>query len=313
MRRLVLLFSILAAAAASAQNYPSRPIRIVTTPAGGSLDLEARLIAQGISGPLGQQVIVDNRPGNIMGELVAKAPPDGYTLIDGGNDFLMGPLLRPAAYDPIKDFVAITITVKKAPNILVVHPSLPVKSVSDLITLAKSHPGELNYSYAGQGGGLQLAGELFKSMGKLNIQSVNYKGAAAALDALVSGEVQVMFADATAITPFAKSGKLRALAVTSAEPSPLYPGLPPIAEAGMPGYERAGFDGIWAPAGTPTAIVTRLNQEIVRLLKTADAKEKLFNVGAEAYGTTPEEADSRVKAEMVRSTKLIKDAGIRVN
>jgi tripartite-type tricarboxylate transporter receptor subunit TctC len=289
--------------------FPSKPIRIITPGAGSSADIASRLIAQGISGPLAQQVIVDNRPnGVIAADAVAKAPPDGYTLLLAGGSFTIGPLLQNTPFDPVRDFAPITLAVR-APNVLVVHPSLPIKSVKELIALAKARPGELNYASAGSGSSSQLAGELFKSMAGVNIAGVPYKSGTTLMIAVIGGEVQLMFGTGGSVAAHIKSGKLRALAVTSPQPSALTPGLPTVA-ATVPGYEADTTYGIFAPAKTPQAIVNRLNQEIVRLLKSAEAKERLFNSGLEVIASSPEQHAVAMKSEIARLGKVIKDAGI---
>jgi tripartite-type tricarboxylate transporter receptor subunit TctC len=289
--------------------YPNRSIRIVTAPAGGSGDLVARLIAQGISGPLGQQVVVDNRPTVTIGEAVAKAPADGYTLILIGNSFWISPLLEKTPFDPIRDFSPITIA-NRSPNILVVHPSLPVTSVKELIALAKTRPGEINYASTGAGSSSHIAAELFKAMAGINIARVNYKGAGPALNGLIANEVPLMVGTAE-VTPQVTSGRRRALAVTSAQPSVLFPGLPTVA-ASLPNYESMQIQGLLAPAKTPQAIINRLNQEIVRALNSTEMKEKFLSGGVEAVGSSAEDLAGAMKSEMARMGKVIKDTGIKV-
>jgi tripartite-type tricarboxylate transporter receptor subunit TctC len=311
----VLLGSLLVLGAdlVNSQNYPVKPVRIVTAAAGGGVDFAARLIAQGISAPLGQPVVVENRggSGNIAAELVAKAPPDGYTVILYGSGFWLTPLmLDNAPYDVVRDFLPIVLT-NRAPNILVVNPSLPVKSAKDLIALAKARPGELNYFTSGAGSSTHLAAELFKAMAGVNIMRINYKASAQGLTDLISGQVQVGFANAASATPHVKANRLRALAVGSVEPSALAPGLPTLAASGVPGYESASINALFAPAKTPAAIINRLNQEIVRVLNQPDTKERFFNTGAEAVGGSPEELGAKIKSEIGRMGKVIKDAGIR--
>ena len=304
---------VLGAGVVSGQDYPNKPIRIVTAAAGGGSDFMARQVAQGISGPLGQPVIGENRGGGIIPvDYVSKAPPDGYTLLVQGAVAWVAPLLlRKAPYDMVRDFSPLSLLVKEV-YLVAVHPSLPVKSVRELIALAKTRPGELNYSSSIAGGSGHLAGELFRSMAGVNIVHVPYKGTAASITALISGEVQLTITDAGLMTPHVKSGKLRALAVTSAEPSALVPGLPTAAASGLPGYEAVGRTGIWAPAKTPAAIIERLNQEIVRVLNLPDVKERFFNAGVEPVGSSPEQFAAIVKADIAKLGKLIKDAGIKV-
>ena len=259
--------------ASSGQDYPTRPIRLVTTGVGGGSDMVARLIAQGISGPLGQQLIVENRSGSglSVGEFVAKAPADGYTLLVFGQALWIGPLLQTAPYDPVKDFAPITTT-DRSPSVVSVHPSLPVKTVKELIALAKAKPKQLNYASTAAGSAGHLAGELFKAMAGVDIVWVPYKSMSAAVTDLISDQVQMMFTSPSPVAAHITSGRLRALAVGTAQPSPLLPGLPTVAATGLPGYEATSITAILAPAGTPAAIINRLNREIVRLVNTQDAK-----------------------------------------
>ncbi len=301
---------VLGAAPVFGQNYPNKHIRILTGPTGGTLDFGARVLAQGISGPLGQQVIVDNR--GISGiENAAKAPPDGYTLVYYTSPFWLAPFLRlNPTWDPVKDFAPISLT-DRAPNFLVVHPSLPVKSVKELIALANARPGALNYAGASIGSSAHLSAELFKAMAGVNIVSIPYKGGGPSLNALIAGEVQLMFSPSGSSVPHVKSGRLRALAVSGAEPSATFPELPTVAASGLPGYESEAFVGVFAPAGTPAAIINRLHQEIVQCLGRADVKEKFLNLGVETVGSSPEQFAVKMKSEMVKWEKVIKDAGIR--
>ena len=299
------------ASIACAQDYPNKPIRIVTSEAGGGNDVQARLIAQGLAVAFGEQVIVDNRPsGVIPGETVAKAPPNGYTLLLYNNVLWTGPLLQSAPYDTLRDFAPV-VTITKAANVLVVNPALPVNSVADLIALAKAKPGQLNYGSSGTGASNHLAGELFRSMAGINIVRINYKGAGPALNALFANELQLMFPTAGAVAPHMKSGRLKVLAVTSAEPSPLAPGVPTMAAAGLPGYESIATYGVFAPARTQRAIIDRLNEEVVRFLARPDVKEKFLNLGLETVGGPPEQLVAAVKSEIARMSKVIRDAGIR--
>lgn len=306
--------AVLGAGGLSAQNYPNKPIRIVAAAPGGTGDFVARLVGQGLTARLGQQVIVENRGaggGIIAAQTVAQAAPDGYTLLSYGPTIWLLPFLRSSLpYDPVRDFSPVTSLVT-APNLLVVHPSLPVKSVSELIALAKGRPGELNYGSGATGATPHLAAELFKAMAGVDIVRINYKGTGQALNDLIAGQVQLMFSSAAAGLAHVKSGRLRALAVTSAQPSALFPGMPTVAAAGLPGYESASIFAVFAPAKTPAALIRRLNQEIVRVLNGADVKEKLFNAGVEVVGSSPEEFAATMKSEMARWGKVIRDAGIR--
>ena len=269
-----------------------------------------RLIAPVIAVPLGQPVIVDNRPSRYARELGAKVAPDGYSFYQDGSALWLSPFLEKMPYDPVHDFAPITLAAQ-APNVLVVHPATPAKSVSEFIALAKAKPGVLNYASAVSGSASHLGAELFKSMAGVNIVRVPYQGNAPALVGLMGGEAQILFASAGAVTPQLKSDKLRALAVTSAQPSVLFPGLPAIAASGLPGFEYVSSFGIFAPSKTPAAIITRMNQEIVRALNVADVKERMFRSGLEAVGSPPEVLAARVKSEMTSVGKVIKDAGIK--
>jgi len=300
---------LLGTAVVSAQDYPSKPIRILTSEVGGGTDILARLLAQGIGGPLGQPVIVDNRGSRVIGELGAKAPPDGYTILAASSTMLVAPLLEKTGYDAVKDFVPITLATR-SPLLLIVHPSLPVKSVKEFIALAKGRPGALNYGTGGTGSSAHLGAELFNSMAGISTVRVNYKGTGPAVQAVAAGEVQWMIAAPSAVQPHLKSGRLKALGVTTAEPSRLFPGMSTVAGT-LPGYEIAARAGILAPAKTPAAIVNRLNQEIVRVLNQPEVKEKLFSLGVEAAGNSPAEYSAMINSELEKLGKVIKDAGIR--
>ena len=301
------------AGSALAQNYPSKPIRILTSEPGGGTDFVVRLIAQGLTESLGQQAIVENRGGGsgvIAGEMLAKAPPDGYTLLSYGSTIWLTPFLRSSVpYDPVKDFSPISLT-DRSPNVLVVHPSVAADSVKGLIALAKARPGELNYARAAAGGPPHLSAELFKAMTGVNIVPIPYKGGGPAVIGLLGGQVQLMFATAASAAAHVKSGRLKALAVTSAEPSALFPGLPAMATT-VVGYEAVAINGVFAPAGTPAAIVNRLNGAIAQFLRRAEVKEKFFNVGVETVGSSPDEFTATVRSEMAKWGRVIRDAGIR--
>ncbi len=306
--------ALMPAVSVQAQSFPVRPVHVVTSEPGGGNDFAARVIAQGLTGALGQPVVVDNRggaSGAIAGETVAKAPPDGHMLLLYGSNIWLLPFLRERVpYDPVKDFAPVTLAVR-APNILVVHPSLPVKSARELIVLARARPGALNYGTGAVGSSSQIATELFKAMAKIDIAQISYKGNGIALNALIAGEVQLAFATPGSVAAHIKSGRLRALAVTSTQPSPLLPGLLTVASAGLPGYEAMSIVGVFAPAKTPEAVIAKLNQEIVRVLNRAEVKERFVSTGVETVGSTPEEFGATVKSEMARLGKVIRDAGIR--
>lgn len=288
---------------AGAQNFPMRYIRLVTTEAGSGNDLVSRLMAPGLAAGLGQPVIVDNR-GVLAAEIVARSPPDGHTLVLYGSPLWLSPLMREASYDPIRDFSPISLTTN-SPNVLVIHPSLPVTSVRGLVALARTRPGELNYASGSSGASSHLAAELFKSMAKVDIVRIPYKGLGPALTALISGQMQLMFANAGAVTPHVASGRLRPLAVTSAQPSNLAPGLPTLASAGLSGYESTSIAGLLGPAKLPASVMARLHQEVVRVLARPEVRDKLFQAGVETVGNTPEEFGATIKSEMARVGKLI--------
>ena len=298
--------------AAQPDRYPVRPIRIVTSEVGGGLDFVSRLIATPLSAALGQQVIVDNRPSGVFtGSIVAKAMPDGYTLLFNGSSFWMLPFLQAdVPYDPVRDFAPITLATN-APLLLVVHPALPVKTVKDLVALAKSKPGELNYSSSSLGTPQHIAAELFKSMTGTNVVRIPYKGAGPAMVALAAGEVQMTFSSAGAAVPHIRAGRARAIAVASARPSPLVPDLPTVASAGLPGFEAGSMWGFFGPARMPVNLIARLNREIVAVLERPDIREKLMNASTEVVASSPEAFSAFIKADMARGGKVIKAAGIK--
>ena len=306
----------LAVSCALAQSYPAKPIRyIVPFPPGGGQDLVVRALAPRMTEALGQTVVVDNRPGAatmVGAELAAKSPPDGYTVFNGSNTTLaINPnLYSKVPYDPIKDFVAVT-QIASLPNLLVVHPSLPVRTVKELAALARSRPGQLNYGSSGTGTPAQLAGVMFGDAAGVKLVHVPYRGSSQALTALISGETQMMFGSMTSTLPFVKSGRLRAIAVTGAKRSLAAPDLPTVAEAAYPGFEAVTWYGLFVPAGTPAAIVARLNAEVVRILRAPDFRDWLVAQGADPVGSTPDELATFVKAELVKYAKIVKDSGMR--
>ena len=298
--------------AAWCQEYPSKTIRIIAPGVGNSFDIAARLIAGAITRSLGQPVVVDNRPtGVIPGQVVSQSPPDGYTLLYAGSSLWLSHLLQSTTpYDPIRDFQPITLTTR-SPTLLVVHPSLPAKSVKDLIALAKAKPAVLNYATASTGSVTHLTGELFQSMAGIKLVRVTYRDTGRALIDVIAGEVHLMFSVTGSVAPHMKSGKLRILAVTSAQPTPLAPGVPTVAATGLPGFEAVSMAGMFAPAKTPRAIVERLHQEIVRALLQPEIKEKFLNTGVEPMGSGPEQLAQAVKAEVLKMGKIIKERNIR--
>ncbi len=294
---------------AYAQNWPLKPVRIITAEPGTGNDLIARLIVPYLSNAFGQQFIVDNR-GLVAVDMVAKAAPDGYTLLSYGPPLWLTPLLRQVSYDPLRDLAPITLA-GSSPNILAIHPSVPAKSVSELLLLAKQRPGELNYSSSSTGSSPHLAAELFKSMAGINIVRVPYKGSSQALVGLVGGQVHLMFPNAGTVAPHLKSTRVRALAVTTSAPSALVPGLPTLSASGVTGYESASQFALFAPAGTPSAIIERLNREMIAALRKPDVTERLFGSGVEVTTGMPTELAVTMKSEMAKWGKLIKEAGIR--
>ena len=307
-----------AAASVTAQSYPVKPIRLVVGfPAGGPTDIVSRTIAPRLSESLGQQVVVDNRAGAggmIATEQVSKAPADGYTLLMGtiGGIAVAMSLSPNRGYDTLRDFAPITQAVTVT-NLLVVHPTVPAKNVKELLAIARSKPGRLNYASSGNGTVTHLAGELFKLMGKVDITHVPFKGGAPALTALISGEVDMSYENSLVVTPHVKAGKVKALAVTGSKRSKLMPELPTISESGLPGYDASGWYGLFVPAATPKPIVARLNQEAVKALRMPDVVRTLSGQGAEPVGNTPEEFGAFVKAEIEKWANLVKTAKMKVD
>jgi len=296
-------------ASSLAQPYPNRPIRILTSTPGGGNDFLARIVAPALSDGLGESVIVDNRASRLVGPLGAQAEPDGYTLVIAGSTFQFVPLLQKQDYDPIKSFAAIS-QLERSPNILVVNTALGVNSVKELIAMAKAKPGKLLYGSGGTGGSLHLAAEMLKMRTGINIVRVPYKSTGPALIGLLSQEVHLVFSTPGGALPHVKSGKFRALAVTSPEPSPLVPGVPTMASQGLPGFELETIGFILAPAGTPVQIIRHLNREIVEIMSEPDVKEKLLAGGSEAVSSTPEQLTAKMKADDAKMRKLFKSLGL---
>jgi tripartite-type tricarboxylate transporter receptor subunit TctC len=314
---LSLLASIVAAApAALAQSYPARPVRIVVPfPPGGGTDIGTRIIAQKLQESWGQPVVVENKPGaaGIVGtEMVAKAAPDGYTLIMGniGTHAINISLYKKLSYDPVKDFAPIS-QVAGLPLFLLVHPSIPVNSVKELIALARAKPGELNFSSSGAGGSMHVAAELFKNMTGVNMVHIPYKGGSPAVADLLSGQVALSFATVLETLSHVKSGRVRALAVTSAARSIAYPELPTVAEAGVPGYESISWLGLFAPAGTPGDIVNRISSDVQRVIRLPEVKERLLAQGAEPIGTSPEQFALALRSDIAKYARIIRESGYK--
>jgi tripartite-type tricarboxylate transporter receptor subunit TctC len=302
---------------ATAQNYPAKPIRIVVPlAAGGPGDVLARAVGQKLSENVGQSVVVDNRPGantNVGNEFVAKAPADGYTLLATASTLTINPALYPKLpYDAIRDFAPISL-IGSAPLILVVHPSLPVKSVKELVALAKSKPGQLHYGSAGNGSVLHLAGEMLNTSAGIKLVHVPYKGVTNAFSDLLGGQISIMFPGAPIALPQVKAGKLRALATTGAARTAAAPELPPVADAGFPGYEISVWYGLLAPAGTVPAIINRLHAETSKIVQLQDIKARWATLGAEPMHNTPEQFSAFLKADLVKWTKVVRDSGAKID
>jgi tripartite-type tricarboxylate transporter receptor subunit TctC len=306
------------ASGALAQNYPTKPIRlIVGFPPGGAVDIMGRTIGQKLGERLGQPVVVDNHPGaggNIAADMVAKAAPDGYTLLISAVSSLAisYSVYDNLPYDLLKDLTPVGV-VGSVPNILVVRSSVPANNVKELIAIAKSKPGQLNFGSAGTGTTVHFAGELFKTMTNVDIVHVPYKGAAPAMNDLLGGRVQLMFDFLSAALPHIKSGELRPLGVTSAIRSPLLPDVPTIAEAGVPGYEVLGFFGIFAPAGTPAAVIGKLNAELNAVVHLPEVKEQLARQGGTPASETPQQLNATLKAEVAKWARVVKASGVKPN
>jgi len=303
------------AALTFAADYPVRSIRyIVPQGAGGSSDTLARLVTQKLAESLGHQVVTDNRPGatgNIGTEIAARANPDGYTLLQVATSHATNPALSvKMPFDPIRDFAPITL-LSQSPNLWIVHPSLPAKNMRELIALAKTRPGEINYSSSGTGSSQHLAGELLKSLAHIDIVHIPYKGSPPALIDLLGGRVVLMCSTIAPAMPLVKSAKLRALAVTSLKRSGAAPEIPTVAESGLPGYEATAWQGVLAPAGTPRDIISKLNTELVRVINLADVRKQLADQGYEPAGTTPEQFAEYIKTEIAKWTRVIKAAGLK--
>jgi tripartite-type tricarboxylate transporter receptor subunit TctC len=312
----MVLLSSLWAAPVVAQSYPSKPIRLISPyPPGGANDILARIIAPKLGENLRQQIVVENRAGatgNIGAELVAKAPPDGYTLLMGqaSNLTINVSLMDKMPFDPIKDFAPITL-VATTPNLLVVHPSLRVRTVKDLVALAKAKPGALNYASSGSGSAGHLAAELFKKVAGVSMVHIPYKGAAPALTDVVAGQAQLYFTSPISATPYVRSGRLRMVAVTSSRRSPSLPDVPTVAESGYPDFDVLSWWGIVAPAAVPRDIIARLHAEIVKAVNLPDTQAHFADQGADAATNTPDQFAAYIKSEIVKWAKLIKETGVK--
>ena len=317
MKLLATLALSLFALAAQAQGYPDRPVKlIVPFAAGGSSDTISRIIAGKLGASLGQTVVVENKPGaggNIGGDLVAKSAPDGYTLLFAAGSTAINPSLYASMpFDPLKDFEPV-IHICNVTGILVTHPSVPVKTVPELVALARAKPGTINYASAGAGTVIHLAGELFKMKTNVEMTHVPYKGSGPALTDLIGGQVQIMFANMPGTLQHVKAGRLNVLAVTSAKRSALLPDVPTVAETGIEGYAASTWFGVFAPAGTPRDIVAKLNAELNKALHAPELAEILRNEGAEAIGGTPDEFRTFFRGEVARWAPVVKAAGVKAN
>jgi tripartite-type tricarboxylate transporter receptor subunit TctC len=308
----------LASGAALAQTYPSKPIRIVSPfPPGGTSDILARQIGERLSKEWGQPVVTENRAGaagNIASEYVARSSPDGHVLYINtvGTHAINPAIYSKLNFDPIKDFTAITNLVA-LPSLLCAHPSVPVRNVKDLIALARTHPGELSYSSAGSGSQPHLTAEMFKTMTGTKLLHVPYKGASPQMVGLLGGEVAVTWATAPSGVPFVKAGKLRPLGVSSSRRMPVLPDVPTIAEAGVPGYDALGWNGLVGPANMPPAVVQKINAAVVAIFNTPEVRERFIALGSEPIPSTPEAFASLMKAELPKWAKIVKESGARLD
>ena len=304
----------LPATVAAQASFPSKPLIIIVpfTP-GGTTDILARIVGQGLSTEFGQSVVIENRAGaggNIGAQVAAKAAPDGYTLFMGtvGTQAINASLYKKMPFDPIKDFAPLT-RVANVPNLLVANPAQPFKSVAELIAYAKANPGKVNFASSGNGTSIHLSGELFKTMAKVQMVHVPYKGSAPALTDLLGNQVGIMFDNLPSVIPHVRSGKLRPLAITTAKRSPELPDVPTIAESGLPGYEATSWFGLLAPAGTPAPVISKLNAAIVKVLAQADVRKRISDQGAEVYSETPEQFAAFIQAEGIKWGKVVRDSG----
>lgn len=317
-RGIAFVLALCIAPFASAQPYPLKPIRcVVPYPPGGPTDIIGRVIAQKLTDSLGQPVIIDNRAGaagTIGSEQVARSPADGYTLLWGtpGTHGIAPSIYPKLGYDPVKDFAHITL-IALGTNLMVVHPSVPARSVKEFITLAKSRPGKLNFGSAGNGATSHMAAEMLKVMSGIDMLHVPFKGAAPAIVALMSGEVDMAILDAPPLLPQIRSGKVRVLAVASERRSRVLPNVPTIAESGMPGFHASSWHGFFAPAGTPRDIVARLHSEVTRIVRLPDVTERLSAQGVEPVANTPEQFGDFIKSEVARWARVVKAARVKAD
>jgi tripartite-type tricarboxylate transporter receptor subunit TctC len=311
-------FALVASQSASAQSWPNKPIRIVVPfTAGGNTDIVARMIGERLSKTFGQPFLIENKPGaaGLVGATaVAKAPADGYTFLMGtvGTHAINAALYAKMPYDTVKDFTPVTL-VASVPNILVVHPSLPVNSVKDLIGYLKANPDKANFASSGSGTSIHLSGELFKIRTGVAMTHIAYKGSPPALSDLMGGQVQLMFDNLPTSLPYVKAGKLKALAVTTSKRIPALPNLPTVAESGLPGFETGSWFGLLAPAGTPKEIITALDTEIRKMVQSPEMREKLIQQGAEPVGMGSDEFAAHIKSELAKWGEVVKASGARAD
>lgn len=311
-RKIAVLLALVATAGTNVHaqdRYPTRPVRIVTATPGGGNDFLARIVAPPLGTAIGQQIIVDNRPSRLVGGIAARSTPDGYTLVVGGSTLQYTPLMEKIDYNAITDFTPVSL-LERSPNVLVVTSALKVDNVNELVAMARAKPGVLNYGTGASGASLHLAGELFMIATNTRLVRVPYKATGPAVLGLLTNEVQLVFATAGAVVPLLKDGKLKALGVTTLAPTPLVPGVPTIAQQGVPGFELVTIGFMLAPAKTPQPIVRRLNQHIVKLMQRPDVKERLAAGGSDATSSSPEELGRIMREDDARMRKLFKQLGL---
>jgi len=311
-RKIAVLLALVATAGMNAQaqdKYPSRPVRIVTSTPGGGNDFLARMVAPPLGNVIGQQIIVDNRPSRLVGGIAARSTPDGYTLVIGGSTMQYTPLMEKMDYNAIADFTPVSL-LERSPNVLVVTPALKVSNVGELVAMARAKPGVLNYGTGASGASLHLAGELFMLATNTRLARVPYKATGPAILGLLTNEVQLVFATAGAVVPLLKDGKVKALGVTTAQPTPLVPGVPTIAQQGVSGFELVTIGFMLAPAKTPPPIVRLLNQHVVKLMQQQDVKDRLAAGGSEALSSSPEELGRIMREDDARMRKLFRQLGL---
>jgi len=306
--------SVVAAAGPATQNYPSKPIRfVIPFPAGGFSDITGRVVAQRLSERMGQPVVTDNRPGasgNLGAEIAARSAPDGYTLLINSINYVINPAVMKAPFDPLKDFAGVSLIADGPPLVVTVSAASPWKTVKDVIAAAKAQPGKLNFANSGLGSSAHLSTELLQSMTGIRVVQVPFKGQAQSISSLINGDLAVAFPSLPVILPQLKSGRVRALAVTSAARSPALPDLPTMAESGLPGFDVSGFLGLLAPAGTPRSIITRLHAEIAKMAKEQDFIDRFATFSMQPIGSTPAEMGKFTREQIAKWAKVMSKAGV---